>query len=276
MKHSEKKKSLKIVRLLVAIFIMVIIGLLIAFSVWVHANMQDKNVYRQQGILDYNSGAYEQAIENLQVSLDKKALFAGTLDQDSRLYLADSYFLLEQYEAAMEQYDILLNTEMGRSEPQMTYLRQQQALVQGILAYQSQDYDTALSFFQTMIEDGHMECTLYAGVCASELGRQDEFVAYLTTYLSYNPDSAYACTELADYYLQQGLYDTCSQYLQRGMQASDRSCDAQLYWLEILYYEYQHDYNQAYQLICDYMQEYTITDSVQKEYDFLFTRQTIE
>lgn len=275
MKFSDKKKNAKVVRYLVALFVMVIIGILIAGSVWIYAGREDKNVYRKQGIMDYNGGAYAEAVKNLQISLEKPAMFTSALDHDSRMYLADSYFLLQQYDEAIEEYDILLK-EKDISDSDMEFLNQQRELARGMIAFQTGDFETALPFFQTAIENGCAECTLYAGVCSVELGKQDSVVAYLTTYLSYNPDSAYACTQLADYYLQQGLYDTCNQYLQRGLQSEDHSCDAQLRFLEVVYYEYQHDFNTAYQLLCEYRNSYPVTEQVQQEYDFLSTRQTLE
>lgn len=275
MVYGDKKRNGKVVRYLVTFFLMVIIGLLIAFAVWLYAAREDKNVYREQGILDYEGGAYAQAVENLQLSLEEQVMFTDALDRDSRMYLADSYFLLQQYDAAIAQYDILLNDD-ALTVSEKEYLTGQKDLIQGVTAFQNADFATALPAFQMAIENGHTECTLYAGICAEKLGNQDSAVAYLTTYLSYNPDSAYACTWLADYYLQQGRYDTCNQYLQRGLQSSDRSCDEQLRFLEVVYYEYLHDFNTAYELLGSYMQSYPVTEQIQQEYDFLFTRQTLE
>lgn len=272
MERKGKAKSSKIIKIIVAILIMVVLGLLGIFIVRLYNNMQDKNEYREQGIIEYNNGNYARAAVNFQTSLDKKVLFSEPLDRDTRLYLADSYFLQKQYELAITQYDLLLETE----EEQIAYLNLQKQMAQGFIDFQNCNFEAALPAFQTAIENGHIECTLYAGICAVELDKKDEIVAYLTTYLSHNPESAYACTQLADYYLQQGLLDTCNQYLQQGLQSSDRSCDEQLLFVEIVYYEYRHDYNKAYELICSYMQQFTITERVQREYDFLLTRQTID
>jgi tetratricopeptide (TPR) repeat protein len=149
-------------------------------------------------------------------------------------------------------------------------------MAQGFIDFENQNFEAALPAFETALDAGHIECALYAGVCASELGRENEMVAYFTTYLSYDPDSAYACVELADYYLNQELYTTCKQYINLGYEMEDRSCDEQLLWIEIVYYEYQKEYNTAYQLIQRYMGSYEVTDTVQREYDFLATRQTLE
>ena len=272
MDHKEQTAGQRIVKALVAIFIMAAIGFLGVFIARIYANMQDKNEYRKQGIIEYNNGDYEKAAESFQTSLGQQVLLAEPLDRDTRLYLADSLFLSGQYEAAIQQYDILLETE----EEQVGYLNYQRQMAQGFVDFQNQNFESALPAFQSAIEAGHNECTLYAGVCAVQLGRKDEIVAYLTTYLSYNPGNAYACTQLADYYLQEGLYDTCYQYLQQGLSSTDRSCDAQLLFVEIVYYEYKKDYNKAYELICSYMESYPITETVRREYDFLVTRQTLE
>lgn len=272
MKHKEVTKSMKIVRIIVTIFIMAVISGIGILAVSIYNNMQEKSEYRNQGIVDYSNGNYTQAAVNFQASLNEKAFFSEPLDRDTRLYLADTYFMLGQYDSAIQQYDILLQTE----EEQVAYLNLQRQMAQGLIDFQNQNFEAALPAFQAAIDAGHVECTLYAGVCAVELGRQDEIVAYLTTYLSYNPDNAYACVQLADYYLQQGLYDTCYQYLQQGLQGTDRSCDKELQYLEIVYYEYQRDFNKAYELTKAYMEKYPVTETIQKEYDFLYTRQTIE
>lgn len=272
MKHKDKTKGTKIVNIIVAVFIMLLFGLLGIFAARLYNNMQGKNSYREQGILEYNNGEYAKAAANFQTSLSNKVLFSEPLDRDTRLYLADSYFRLKQYQFAINEYNTLLETE----EEQIAYLNLQKQVAQGFIDFENHDFEAALPAFQAAVENGHMECTLYAGICTAELGRRDESVAYLTTYLSYNPESAYACTQLADYYLQQGLYDTCQQYLQQGLQSGDRSCDEQLLYVEIAYYEYRHDYNKAYELICSYMQQFDVTEQVQREYDFLSTRQTME
>lgn len=265
-------KGSRLRNIIIAVLIMALIGGIGVFVVTIYNNMQEKNQYREQGILDYNNGNFTAAAANLQLSLDKTALFSQPLDRDTRLYLADTYFQMEEYEAAIRQYDILLETE----EEQVAYLNLQKQMAQAFIDFRNQNYEAALPAFQAAIEEGHIECTLYAGICAAEMGNKDELVAYLTTYLSYNPDSAYACVTLADYYLQQGLYDTCNQYIQQGLSSSDRSCDEQLLYVEIIYYEYRGDYNQAYQQVCSYMENYPVTEQVQKEYDFLSTRQTLE
>ncbi len=271
MEHKEKT-GIKIGKVLLAILIMGSIGFFGVFIAKLHGNMEEKTQYRNQGIIDYNNKDYESAIKDFQASLDYSALFSEPLDRDTRLYLADSLLLSKQYEEAIIQYDILLKTE----EEQIAYLQLQKQIAQGFLDFQNQEYEAALPAFQAAIDAGHTECMLYAGVCAVELGYKEEIVAYLTSYLSYDPDNAYACTQLADYYLHEQLMDTCYQYLQRGLNQPDRSYDEQLLFIEIVYYEYQKDYNKAYELICKYMQTYPVTETVQREYDFLATRQTLE
>ncbi len=272
MKQIGRHHGGKIRGWIIAVSIMTLIGVLISLAAWCYQNIKDKSEYRTQGIAQYEKGDYQQAVVDFQASLGEKACFTDELDKDTRYYLADSYFLLEQYEAAIQQYDTLLKYE----NVDKTYLEQQRQVAQGFLDLKNRNYENAFPAFEAAVENGHLECALYAGICAAELNRQDKMVAYLTMYLSANPESAYACTQLADYYLQQGLYDTCYQYLQQGLQSTDRSCDEQLLLIEVVYYEYQHDYNKAYELICSYMQMYPVTEMVQKEYDFLYTRQTLE
>lgn len=272
MEYKKKSRKKSLIQALIAIALMGAFGFLISYGVRIYTNMQDKNEYRAKGIEAYAQGNYSDAIANFKTSLNKEVQFAQPIDRDTRLYLADAYFLIEQYEEAIRQYDILLETE----EEQIEYLNLQKQMAQGFLDIKAGNYEAALPAFQAAIDAGHTECTLYAGICAAQLGKQQEQVAYLTTYLSYDSENAYACTQLADYYFQQGRYETCYQYLQQGLQSPDKSCMEQLCYIEILYYESQHDYNKAYELICEYMQNYTITDSVQKEYDFLYTRQTLE
>lgn len=268
----QKSKKSKIVNFIAAFAIMAVIGGIGVCSIYIYNSSREKQEFRAQGIDAYNAGSYEEAIEAFKVSLDARGPFSAPLDRDSRLYLADSYFLSGQYQEAIEQYDILLKTE----EEQVEYLTLQKTISQGFIDFQNQDFEAALPAFETALNSNHTECSLYAGVCAAELGRENEMVAYFTTYLSYNSGSAYACVELADYYLRQGLYGTCKQYIDMGYASTDRSCDEQLQWVELVYYEYQLDYNQAYQLIKDYMEVYEVTEAVEREYDFLSARQTLE
>ncbi len=272
MEHKKKSRKKSVIQAVAAVLLMGALGFLISYGVRIYTNMQDKNEYRNQGILAYTEGNYAEAISNFQTSLSKKVQFAEPVDRDTRLYLADSYFLSEQYAEAIEQYDILLETE----EEQIAYLNLQKQMAQGFIDMKAGNYEAALPAFQAAIEAGHTECTLYAGMCATELGKTAEQVAYLTTYVDYDPENTYACAQLADYYFQQGRYGTCYQYLKQGLQSTDKSCIEQLRYIEILYYESQHDYDKAYELICEYRKNYTVTDLVQKEYDFLYTRQSLE
>lgn len=272
MRQKEVTRRSKVLHTLALVFIMLVIVSIGVGALILYNNMQDKSKYREKGIREYTNGNYAQATVSFQTSLSKSAFFAEPIDRDTRLYLADSYFLLKQYDLAIRQYDILLETE----EEQIAYLNLQKQISQGFIDFQNGDFEAALPAFQAAIEEGHIECTLYAGVCAVELDKKDEMVTYLTTYLAYNPDNAYACTQLADYYLQQGELETCYEYLQQGLDSSDRSCDEGLLLVEIVYYEYQHDFNHAYELIKTYMETYTVTEQIQQEYDFLVTRQTVE
>ncbi len=274
MKHKGVSKSSKKIKQLVAVLVMLLIGLGSVGAVRQYNRMQNKQELRTQGIEQYHAGAYSQAIEYFQQALEEKTWFDQKTDWDIRLYLADSYFLDGQYIFAMEQYEIL--SEMPRDEEYADELSLQTQIVQGFIDYSHQDYEAALSSFQAVAEAGHLECTLYAGICADELGREDEKIAYLTTYLSYDPNSAYACTQLADYYLTQGRYETSGQYIRQGLQSTDRSCDEALRFLEIVYNEYCHNYNEAYTLMKQYIEEFPVSEKVQREYDFLLTRQTIE
>ena len=268
----KKSRKSKIINIVIAVIIMVVISSIGVVAMHIYNSTREKKEFRQQGLDAYNAGSYEEAIEAFSVSIEAYGFLSAPLDRDSRLYLADSYFLSKQYDKAIEQYDILLQTE----EVQIDYLILQKTMAKGLKEFGNKNFEEALPAFETAIEKGHLECALYAGVCTAELQRENEMVAYFTTYLSYNPNSAYACAELADYYLRQGRYDTCKQYIDMGYATEDRSCDEQLKWVELVYYEYQKDYNQAYRLISEYMNQYEVTDMVQHEYDFLSTRQTIE
>jgi tetratricopeptide (TPR) repeat protein len=267
-----KSRKSRVGNIIAAIVVMAVIGGIGICGVYIYNSTQEKKEFREQGIDAYEAGSYEEAIAAFQVSLDARGTLSAPLDRDSRLYLADCYFLLGRYQEAIEQYDILLKTE----EAQVDYLKLQKTVSQGFIDFNNKDFEAALPAFEEALNAGHTECALYAGVCAAELDRENEMVAYFTTYLNYNPDSAYACVELADYYLNQKLYDTCRQYIDMGYAVDDRSCDEQLMWTELVYYEYQKDYNKAYQLIEKYMENYEVTDTVQREYDFLATRQTLE
>lgn len=272
MNSRDKIKSKSAKRWILPVVLMICVGLIVVLVVWFYMNIEDKQEYRQLGIEQYQAGNLADAKEALVTSLKKQAFFAEAMDKDTRWYLADTYFQLGEYEAAKEQYENLLKEDTEQAE----YLQMQIQMSQAFLDYQNQNYEAALPAFQAAMETGHMECALYAGICAVELGREAEEVSYLTTYLSYAPGNAYACTELADYYLNKGIYSSCYQYLQQGLESQDRSCDEQLLFVEIVYYEYQQDYNQAYRLMEEYRKNYPVTEQVQQEYDFLLTRQTIE
>lgn len=269
---NKKSKRRFLIRMLLGVLIMGLLGGVGAGVMYYYNTSKEKQEFRQQGLDAYAAGSYEEAIEAFRVSLSSKGYLQAPVDRDSRLYLADCYFLIGRYAEAIEQYDILLQSEVEHID----YLIYQKTIAQGMLNYETGNYAEALPAFETALAAGHTELAIHAGICAQQLGRESEMVSYYTIYLTNYPDSAFACTELADYYLQDENYDTCKRYIDLGLSLEDSSCDEALSWLNIIYYEYQLNYNQAYRLMKDYMRQYTVTDLVQREYDFLSTRQTVE
>lgn len=270
MNKSGKKRFL--FRMLLGVAVMGLLGGIGIGVLYYYNSSREKQEFRQQGLDAYAAGSYDEAIEAFKVSIDSQGFLSAPLDRDSRLYLADSYFLAGRYEEAIEQYDILLQSEVEHID----YLIYQKTISQGMVDYEADNYEAALPAFETALGAGHTEVAIYAGICAQQLERESEMVSYYTIYLTNYPDSAYACTELADYYLKDENYETCKKYIDLGLSLDDTSCDEALSWLNIVYYEYQLDYNEAYRLIKTYMNEYAVTDQVQREYDFLSTRQTVD
>ncbi len=255
-----------------AAVLMALIGIGGGLGVRIYLDIQDKYENRNAGIAAYKEGNYQDAVNELKISLEKEVVLTQPVDRDTRLYLADCYYMMGDYPSAIQEYDTLLSTEVEL----VSYLTLQKTVCQGILDFEAENYEAAYPAFETAVEQGHKECAIYAGVCATELGKTDAAMSYLTMALSDNPQEIYACVQLAEYYLEQENYETCMSYIDMARACGDNTYDEQLNCIEYGYYFAKRDYNTAYDLLKKYREAYGLSDELQKEFDFLMTRQTLE
>lgn len=260
----------KIVNILIWALVVGLLLILLWQGLTLYACYKNKNQFREDGITAYKQGEYTQAIVLLERSLDEKVSFTEPVDRDSRFYLADAYFKLEQYDQAVVQYDILLQSEVE----DIDYLNIQKGICASIAYYRQENYQAALEGFVHAIEAGHAELCPYVVVCYEKLDDIKNAETYLLSYLDYNSNSSYAYSELATININRGDYNEAIKYIRSGLEIEDTEYRQQLLLEQVVYYEYMHNYNKAFELIDSYMQLYPEDAAGQREYDFLYTTKT--
>lgn len=91
--------------------------------------------------------------------------------------------------------------------------------LQGLLAYQRQDYKTATQFFLTAYNNNqeHLQSVLLLGASNYALGHYNQAEHYLSNYLVANPSNVYASRMLGNTYLKLGENDKAVEIYKRTL-----------------------------------------------------------
>ena len=125
----------KALRLLLLVLVLALIG-----SGWLQwRSFQKKKELRADALLYFKEEDYSKSIDYLEKALDMRSVFSGSIDQDMKCYLAESYYRMDDYEKAEKLYHNLQKTDRDNS---LYYLLEGQCVVS------SGDPDQAMEIFK--------------------------------------------------------------------------------------------------------------------------------
>ena len=263
-KRKKKKASLGgVVKLLLLIWVMILLLYIVVYCV--------KYSMKSKALSLYDEADYQGAVELFDEALNPRLPFLNTFDNDIRYYMADCYVNMEDYDLACHQY-AMIRFWSEKADDRAKYLGD---IAYGLLLYKWKDYRQALPILQKAYEDGYGELILYVGSCYGQTGDLDNMQLYYNIFLQNHDMNSFMYAQYASIALDEDDLDTAYEYIEKGKILEDQSNFRELLFDEIVYYEKIKDYNTAFEKAEEYIEKYPGDVDGQKEYDLLYTRQTV-
>lgn len=266
-KHVPKKKKKltlrNIVKMLVAIFVVLILFYGVSFGI--------KYSMRSKALSLYEQEDYKGAIDLFEEALKPTLPLLEFFDNDVRFYLADCYVHEGQYGYACAEYSKIL---IWNDYKEVEGLKELQDIAYGLQLYEWKDYREALPILLNAYESGYSELVLYVGSCYGQIGDTENMQLYYNVFLRNNEMNSFMYAQYAAIALDQGKLEEAYDYIQKGMQLEEQSSIKELLYDEIIYYEKMNDYDTAFEKASSFVEEYPNDIDGKNEYDLLYTRRT--
>lgn len=143
---------------------------------------------------------------------------------------------------------------------------------QGYVYLMLGDYDKASTLLATALEKGCDEAMLYQAQICKEQGDVEQAKTLLESYTAKYPEDVDALHEGAILAINAGQYDQAVQMLEKAYGYAAKGTEQEL-MLDLIYaYEYDGQFNKAYELMKEYVNLYPGDAEAAREYEFLKTR----
>lgn len=143
---------------------------------------------------------------------------------------------------------------------------------QGYVYLMLGDYDKASTLLATALEKGCDEAMLYQAQICKEQGDVEQAKTLLESYTAKYPEDVDALHEGAILAINAGQYDQAVQMLEKAYGYAAKGTEQEL-MLDLIYaYEYDGQFNKAYELMKEYVNLYPADAEAAREYEFLKTR----
>ena len=142
----------------------------------------------------------------------------------------------------------------------------------GRIYYYLGEYEKAYLALEQAKEKGGEESYLYLGRAYEATGDYNYASNVYTNYLSSYDGSAEMYNQLGLCEMSKGDYQKALEAFQTGMQLEENDILQTLSFNEIAAYEYLGEYEKAYALLGNYLNNYPDDKQAKREYDFLSTR----
>lgn len=119
--------------------ILIILAVLLVVGFIEYKAFSKKKEMRREGMVYFQEEDYVKALQYFRKALDKHCLFAGTLNNDIRCYMAESHYCLEEYDEAMEICEKLISS--GSDDPACF-------LISGKCYQEKKEYQKAVDIYQ--------------------------------------------------------------------------------------------------------------------------------
>ena len=270
-KRSKKKGNAVIVS---AFLFMTIFSVIVTIFIAVNS-ISDKEKLRDKGVEAYKAGHFTEAIKLFEDSKAEKQWFSDKLDYDSNLYMADCHMQLEQYKEAYDLYVELEKNVIRKSDK--AYIESMIKLSDALYKYNEvEDFAELVPSLEEAYNAGNKSIALYLGACCLKSGENDKAVKYFKDYAANYGYNTYIYHQLAVEALERGDLQAAADYVQNGFLCEDKVFADELSFDQVVLLERSNDFkvacDSAYQLVYKYPEN----ETYRKEYDFLFSRITID
>lgn len=217
----------------------------------------EENAYFLRGNVRMSLGNFQGAKED----------FDKVLSMDARNYdrLIEIYEILAYfgYEEDGQEY---LQTALAAGDKKMSNFSR------GRIYYYQGEYQKACLALEEARGEGSAESYLYLGRAYEATGDYNYAASVYTSYLGQYEANAEVYNQLGLCEMAKGEYSKALEAFQAGMQLENSTMMQALSFNEIAAYEYLGEYERAYVLINNYLNNYPDDQQARREYDFLSTR----
>lgn len=235
---------------------------------------QDREKERQElrllGISQLETGDYEGAVASFEEALKKTSSgVVGAFELDILKYRAEAEYGAGDYQAAAYTYEILLQVDEALPEYQT------RACLLSAMAGQT---DKAMEMYQKLYETqpdspDTAQALLILGQMLTSQGRIDEAMDLYQQAVNGGIKSGEIYNRMGLCQLEAGDYDEALRYLELGVQTGDGAAMEKLLRNQAAVCEKKLDFARALSILEQYAAAYGATPEIQKEIDFLRTRQ---
>ena len=171
---------------------------------------------------------------------------------------------------------------LGYVEDGATYLKEALAFkgeavsdleYKGQIYYLLGEYENAIGVLQNALEAGSTYANLYLAKCYDDMGDAATAEDYLNTYMGTATADAIALNELGELMLDKELYAEAVSYLEQGLACEVIPNRGALMHNLIVAYEFNGNFDKAWDLVQDYVILFPEDEEAQREYIFLKNRQ---
>lgn len=254
-KKKKQKRRLTITGIIVAI-------LLVVVGIFQFMDYEKELGFREKGIAQFQKGQYKEAQGYFEEALEHTNIFGGTVTQDVRYYLAESYFMDEQYDKALNLYQQISRKEKNKGYAEC-YI--------GAAYARLGDTEKAKAQFEKGISLGNEEGYHYLSRMYYELGDYDKAIENELSYMEKREPDGTSYMVLAKSYCKAGQYKKALQAIADGIELDDSQKQALLFE-EIVIYEQKLDFDTAYKKCLTYVANYPEDETAKQELEFLETR----
>ena len=146
----------------------------------------------------------------------------------------------------------------------------------GQIYYLLGEYENAIGTLKSALEAGSTRANLYLAKSYDDMGDTATGEGYLKTYIEAAPADAIALNELGEIMLGKELYAEAVSYFEQGLACEVIPNRGALMHNLVVAYEYNGDFDKAWELVQEYVTLFPEDEEAQREYVFLKNRQMKE
>ena len=187
------------------------------------------------------------------------------------------------YELYLNIYENLAS--VGEKEAGEEYLKQALTIkgseltnleYRGQIHYLLGEYDTAILELEEAVKAGSIYANLHLAKSYEAMGENAKAEEYLKTYVASSPADAVAMNELGEMMLEKKQYKEAVSYFELGLACEVIPNSRALMHNLIVAYEYNGNFDKAWDLIQEYVKLFPEDEEAKREYVFLKNRQMKE